>query len=91
MAVNVNIPVIEKLNFLNYVGWSHDIKFQLAERDAWVIVKGIKVRPEAKSENVSLIRDYDKQSNAALSCIYQHLSGELKSLIGECDDSKIAW
>ena len=91
MPANVKIPVIEKLNFSNYADWSPDIKFQLAERDAQGIVKGIEVRPEAEPENASVIRDFDKRSNAALFCIYQHLSGEFKSLIGECDDPKIAW
>ena len=62
MAVNVNIPVIAKLIFSNYADWSHDIKLHLAERDAWGIVKGTKVKPGAKPENASLIRDYDKRS-----------------------------
>ena len=70
MAVNVNIPAIEKLNLSNYAGWSRDIKFQLAEWDSWCIIKGTKVRPKVKPENASLIRDSEKWSNAALSCIY---------------------
>ena len=55
MAVNIHIPFIEKLNFSNYAGRSHDIKFQLAERNAWGIVKGTEVRSEAKPKNASLM------------------------------------
>ena len=71
MAVPMQ-PVIEKLNFNNYLSWARDMKFLLDEKDLWEIVQGTEIKP--KEDAASELKTYNSKCQAAMSCLIFNVS-----------------
>ena len=53
-------PVIEKLNYNNYLGWSRDMKFLLDEKNLYELVLGTETAPDASK--TELLAQYKQQN-----------------------------
>jgi hypothetical protein len=82
--------MIEPLNRDNYVSWSEDLKAILLDRDAWEIVKGTEEAPP-DTESLKVRKEYQTRVNRGYSTIYLNTSKELRNLISETENPKVAW
>ena len=88
MAVPMQ-PVIEKLNYNNYLGWSRDMKFLLDEKNLYELVLGTEAAPDVSKTELSA--QYKQRCKQAMSCLVFNISSELKGLIAECSSPSEAW
>lgn len=82
--------MIEPLNRDNYVSWSEDLKALLLEKDSWSIVKGQEESPPATA-TAKERKNYQSRVNRGYSTIYLNVSKELRNLISDTENPKIAW